>query len=62
MFESGLESGHALLAMTDAPTAIFASNDDMAAGVLMAAHQRGVSVPGQLSVAGFDDAPLARRD
>jgi len=62
VFESGLESGHALLAMTDAPTAIFASNDDMAAGVLMAAHQRGVSVPGQLSVAGFDDAPLARRD
>jgi LacI family transcriptional regulator len=60
VFESGLESGNALLAMPERPTAIFASNDDMAAGVLMAAHQRGIDVPGQLSVAGFDDAPIAR--
>ena len=60
VFESGLESGNALMSMPDPPTAIFASNDDMAAGVLMAAHQRGVSVPGRLSVAGFDDAPVAR--
>lgn len=60
VFESGLESGHALLGMAEPPTAIFASNDDMAAGVLMAAHQRGIDVPGQLSVAGFDDAPIAR--
>ena len=60
VFESGLESGHALLGMTEPPTAIFASNDDMAAGVLMAAHQRGIEVPGRLSVAGFDDAPIAR--
>src|SRR4029453_12842284 len=60
VFESGLEAGNELLSMTDAPTAIFASNDDMAAGVLMAAHQRGVRVPAQLSVAGFDDAQVAR--
>jgi LacI family transcriptional regulator len=60
VFESGLTSGAELLSMPEPPTAIFASNDDMAAGVLMAAHQRGVSVPGQLSVAGFDDAPVAR--
>jgi LacI family transcriptional regulator len=60
VFESGLEAGSALLSMVDAPTAIFASNDDMAAGVLMAAHQRGVRVPAQLSVAGFDDAPVAK--
>jgi LacI family transcriptional regulator len=60
VFESGLESGHALLGMAEPPTAIFASNDDMAAGVLMAAHQRGIEVPGKLSVAGFDDAPIAR--
>jgi LacI family transcriptional regulator len=60
VFESGLEAGNALLSMPDAPTAIFASNDDMAAGVLMAAHQRGVRVPAQLSVAGFDDAPVAK--
>jgi LacI family transcriptional regulator len=60
VFDSGLEAGTELLSMSDPPTAIFASNDDMAAGVLMAAHQRGVSVPAQLSVAGFDDAPVAR--
>ena len=60
VFESGLEAGHELLSMADPPTAIFASNDDMAAGVLMAAHQRGVRVPAQLSVAGFDDAAVAR--
>jgi LacI family transcriptional regulator len=60
VFESGLEAGAELLSMPDAPTAIFASNDDMAAGVLMAAHQRGVRVPAQLSVAGFDDAPVAK--
>jgi LacI family transcriptional regulator len=60
VFDSGLASGAELLSMPEPPTAIFASNDDMAAGVLMAAHQRGVSVPGQLSVAGFDDAPVAR--
>jgi LacI family transcriptional regulator len=60
VFDSGLECGTELLAMKEPPTAIFASNDDMAAGVLMAAHQRGISVPGDLSVAGFDDAQVAR--
>ena len=60
VFDSGLESGAELMSMPQPPTAIFASNDDMAAGVLMAAHQRGVKVPEQLSVAGFDDAPIAR--
>ena len=60
VFDSGLESGAQLMSMPAPPTAIFASNDDMAAGVLMAAHQRGVKVPDQLSVAGFDDAPIAR--
>ncbi len=60
VFDSGLECGTELLKMNEPPTAIFASNDDMAAGVLMAAHQRGISVPGDLSVAGFDDAQVAR--
>src|SRR5262245_31764391 len=59
-FESGLETGNELLAMTDPATAIFASNDDMAAGVLMAAHERRIAVPQSLSVAGFDDAAIAR--
>lgn len=46
--------------MAEPPTAIFASSDDMAAGVLAAAHRMGVSVPDQLSVAGFDDTDLAQ--
>jgi LacI family transcriptional regulator len=60
VFESGLEGARQLLAMPERPTAIFASNDDMAAGVLMAAHEMGISVPKELSVAGFDDTYIAR--
>ena len=39
--------------------AIFASNDEMAAGVLAVAHSLGIGIPDELSVAGFDDVPLA---
>ncbi len=59
VFDFGVERGEELLAMKEPPTAIFASNDDMAAGVLLAAHQRGLNVPGELSVAGFDNAQVA---
>lgn len=59
-FESGVRAAEQFLAMEDQPTAIFASNDDMAAGVLAVAHDRGISLPDQLSVAGFDDTTLAR--
>ena len=58
-FESGLRAAEALLGLDSRPTAIFASNDDMAAAVLAAAYRRGLRVPGDLSVAGFDDTPLA---
>jgi LacI family transcriptional regulator len=58
-FASGSIEGDALLALASPPTAIFASSDDMAAGVLAAAHRRGVTVPDALSVAGFDDTALA---
>ncbi len=58
-YASGLAVGHELLQMPEPPTAIFASNDDMAAGVLAAAYEQGFSVPSRLSVAGFDDTPLA---
>ncbi len=57
-YRSGLEAAKRLLSNTSPPTAIFASNDDMAAGVLAAAHYRGYAVPEQLSVAGFDDTPI----
>jgi LacI family transcriptional regulator len=58
-FASGAAAAEALLALPQPPTAVFASSDDMAAGALTAAHRRGLSVPGQLSVAGFDDTALA---
>ena len=48
-----------LLDLPTPPTAIFASNDNMAVGVLRAARERGFVVPDQLSVVGFDDAVLA---
>ena len=57
---SGVRAAQRLLDMADRPSAIFASNDDMAAGVLAVAHDRGIELPGQLSVAGFDDTTLAR--
>ncbi len=60
-FESGLEGAARLLALPERPTAIFAGNDEMAAGVLHAARQAGLKVPGDLSVVGFDDFQIASR-
>jgi LacI family transcriptional regulator len=59
-FDSGEQCGRTLLARRDPPTAIFASNDEMAAGVLHIAHELGIPVPSRLSVAGFDDTPVSR--
>ncbi|WP_380874794.1 LacI family transcriptional regulator [Sphingomonas sp. DBB INV C78] len=59
-FTSGAEAAEALLDLPEPPTAIFASNDDMAAGVLAVAHRSGIAVPADLSVAGFDDTDLAQ--
>lgn len=58
-FDSGLQAGEHLLDLPDPPTAIFASNDDMASGITSIAHRRGLRIPRQLAVAGFDDAPIA---
>ena len=58
-FESGLAAARALLTQPAPPTAIFASNDDMAAAVLASAYRSGIRIPDELSVAGFDDTPLA---
>lgn len=58
--ESGIRAGRKLLSLSHPPTAIFASNDDMAAGVLAVAHERSIAVPEKLSIVGFDDTPLAR--
>lgn len=59
-YRSGLEAAERLLDRAPDLTAIFASNDDMAAGVLAAAHRRGLDVPGRLSVVGFDDTETAQ--
>lgn len=58
-YRSGLEATEKLLTRKSAPTAIFASNDDMAAAAISVAHRRGLDVPGDLSVVGFDDTPTA---
>ncbi|HSF13694.1 MAG TPA: LacI family DNA-binding transcriptional regulator [Erythrobacter sp.] len=58
-FDSGLTAAAALLDTPDRPTAIFASNDEMAAGAFHAARQRNLTVPDDLSIIGFDDSPIA---
>jgi LacI family transcriptional regulator len=58
-YASGLAAGEALLGAASPPTAIFASNDDMAAAIVSVAHRRGIDVPRDLSVVGFDDTTAA---
>ncbi len=61
-FESGVECARQLLRDADRhPTAVFASSDTLASGVLMAAHEKGIAVPGTLSVSGFGDEAIARQ-
>lgn len=57
--ESGRRAAAALLDRADRPTAILAMSDQLALGVLLAARERGIDVPGGLSVVGFDDAQSA---
>lgn len=59
LLDGGSEAAHALLDLPDRPTAIFAQNDNMAIGALRAAHERGLQVPRDLSVIGFDDIDIA---
>lgn len=57
-FRSGIECCERILA-ADSVTAIMCANDDMAAGALLACHKRGLAIPGDLSVVGFDDTPVS---
>lgn len=59
-FEGGITAGQQLLAAQHKPTAIFATNDDSAAGVMVACSQAGVAVPADLSLCGFDDSWIAK--
>ncbi|MEU6375845.1 substrate-binding domain-containing protein [Streptomyces sp. NPDC046909] len=56
----GIEHGGRLLDVSATPTAVFASSDELAAGVIEAARRCGLRVPEDLSVVGFDNTPLAR--
>ncbi|HVS76737.1 MAG TPA: LacI family DNA-binding transcriptional regulator, partial [Steroidobacteraceae bacterium] len=58
-FRSGLDAARKLLATEPPPTAVFASNDDMAAAVVAEAQRRGLDVPRDLTVVGFDDTLIA---
>ncbi|MCA0394874.1 MAG: LacI family DNA-binding transcriptional regulator [Proteobacteria bacterium] len=58
-YRSGLEATEKLLSLRKPPTAIFASNDDMAAAAVSVAHRRHLDVPGDLSIVGFDDTSAA---
>jgi LacI family transcriptional regulator, galactose operon repressor len=55
----GIEAADRLLALRDRPTAIFGFNDNVAIGALHAARSRGLTVPDDLSVVGFDDTAQA---
>ncbi|MDF2579815.1 MAG: LacI family transcriptional regulator [Microbacterium sp.] len=57
--EGGERHASELLRLADPPTAIFAGNDLQALGVLYAAQARGIAVPGELSVVGYDDLAIA---
>lgn len=58
--ESGVAAARAILDQADRPDALFAANDMMAIGALMTLRRAGLSVPGDIAIAGFDDIPLAR--
>lgn len=58
-FRANVDRADELLDLAQPPTAVFAWNDLMALAVLMAGARRGLHIPAQLSVAGFDDSPMA---
>ncbi|HEX7875599.1 MAG TPA: LacI family DNA-binding transcriptional regulator [Sphingobium sp.] len=58
-FEAGLASAGRMLDFARPPTAIVGSNDDMAAGALVAAHSRRLAIPDDIAIAGFDDSDLS---
>jgi LacI family transcriptional regulator len=58
-YEGSLDAARRLLDRDDPPTAIFAANDDMAAAVISIAHRRGLKIPDDIAVVGFDNSPIA---
>ena len=60
-FDDGFRGARRLLGLSNRPTAIFGSNDEIAAGVLAAARSSGMNVPYDLSIAGFEDSPFSKQ-
>lgn len=60
-FESGVEGANKLFQLSPRPSAIVACNDEIAAGALFAARLAGLTVPGELSIVGFEDSPFSRQ-
>ena len=58
--QAGHDAGVRIIGMNERPDAVFAANDMMAVGCLMAFADAGLSVPGEIALAGFDDIPIAR--
>jgi len=58
--ESGYRVGNQLVALSERPSAVFASNDMMAIGCLLALNEAGLAVPQDIALAGFDDIPISR--
>jgi LacI family transcriptional regulator len=60
-FASGVLAAETLFSLPEPPTAIFAANDDMAAGVIRVALERNLRIPEDVSICGFDDTPLSQQ-
>lgn len=60
-FESGFNAGENIFSLKNIPSAIFASNDSMAAGIMKSARMKNIDIPDQLSIIGFDDSPTAQQ-
>jgi LacI family transcriptional regulator len=56
-----MRAAERLLALKRRPTAVFAANDDMAAGVIRVARERNIKLPEELSICGFDDTPMSNQ-
>ncbi|BFT29512.1 LacI family DNA-binding transcriptional regulator [Alteromonas sp. D210916BOD_24] len=60
-FETGVKSAETILAMSPHPTAVFACNDEIAAGTLFGARMKGLDVPQDIAIAGFENSPFSRQ-
>ncbi|WND04084.1 LacI family DNA-binding transcriptional regulator [Temperatibacter marinus] len=59
-FESGMKNAEKLIALKQKPSALFCSNDEIAAGALTAFNAAGLTVPHDIAIAGFEDSPFSR--